>query len=69
MTLKSLHCTVNDVKEKLRDRWEISPEDQILMYHGLKLSDMCTLLECDILTGSTLELIVPEHCKCYLNVN
>ena len=64
MTLTSLHCTVNDVKEKIQHKWEIPPEDQILMFRGLKLLDRCMLSECDVLTGSTLELIVPEHCKC-----
>ena len=39
MTLTSLHCTVNDVKGKLLGKWEIPPEDQILMFRGLKLLD------------------------------
>ena len=64
MNLTSLHCTVNNVKEKLWGKWEIPPEDQILMFRGLRLLDTCTLSECDIQTGSILELIVPEHCKC-----
>lgn len=64
MNLTSLLCTINEIKEKLQDKWEIPPEDQILMFHGLKLLGECTLSDSDVPAESTLDLIVPEHCKC-----
>ena len=53
-----------DVKEKLQKRWNISPQDQILMHNGIKLPDEYKLSDCGVVEGSELELVVLENCEC-----
>ena len=58
-------CTVIDVKEMLQKKWGILPQDQTLMFDGLKLPEECKLFDCGVVDKSELELVVSSYCKFY----
>ena len=53
--------TVADLKEMIKDKEGISPDEQTLFYAGQKLEDMSTLSSCNIPMESMLHLVAPFY--------
>ena len=51
--------TVADLKEMIKNKERISPDEQTLFYAGQKLEDMSTLSSCNIPMESMLHLVAP----------
>jgi len=53
--------TIGDVKAKIKDKEDIAPDKQMLIYKGLQLNDAHTLSEYNIIMKSEIHLILKEH--------
>jgi len=53
--------TIGDVKAKIKDKEDIAPDKQMLIYKGLQLNDASTLSEYNIIMKSEIHLILKEH--------